>query len=239
MKPVLITQDFQGQNSANYSYTVEKLTKAALWKRQRIAVVIPAGQSIPALVYLNHMNLMFPLNNQMRWILAQGMEVAAAYQAAFEEIVNDQELCQWEYILTLEHDNTPPADGLLKLIGHMDQHPEFSAISGLYFSKGPEGVAQIWGDMNDPMPNLRPQPPDPKEGLKECRAIGMGFTLFRMNMFRDGRIPKPWFATVRDQYEAYTQDIFFWMNAVKYGYRCAVACDVRVGHYDEKANKIW
>jgi hypothetical protein len=29
-----------------------------------------------------------------------------------------------------------------------------------------------------------------------------------------------------------TQDLYFWGDAKKYGYRCAIDCDVMVGHYD-------
>ena len=31
-----------------------------------------------------------------------------------------------------------------------------------------------------------------------------------------------------------TQDLYFWGDARKYGYRCAIACDVKVGHYDHE-----
>ena len=29
-----------------------------------------------------------------------------------------------------------------------------------------------------------------------------------------------------------TQDLYFWGDARKYGYRCAIDCSVKVGHYD-------
>ena len=43
----------------------------------------------------------------------------------------------------------------------MEDHPEFAAIGGLYFTKGPGGCSQIWGDIKDPILNFRPQVPDP------------------------------------------------------------------------------
>jgi hypothetical protein len=36
-----------------------------------------------------------------------------------------------------------------------------------------------------------------------------------------------------------TQDLSFWGEARKLGYRCAIACDVLVGHYDVTENRCW
>jgi hypothetical protein len=106
----------------------------------------------------------------------------------------------------------------------------------LYFLKGPGGVAQIWGDPKDPVVNFRPQPPDPQGGLVECCGTGMGFNLWRMSMFRDKKLRRPWFKTLsgKEGRGIGTQDLYFWADARKHGYRCAVACDVKVGHYDLK-----
>jgi hypothetical protein len=116
----------------------------------------------------------------------------------------------------------------------MEMHPEMSCIGGLYWTKGPGGVPQIWGDVRDPVPNYRPQLPDPNGGLVECVGTGMGFNLWRLSMFKDERLRRPWFKTQADATGVGTQDLYFWSDARKYGYRCAVDCGVRVGHYDLK-----
>jgi hypothetical protein len=59
----------------------------------------------------------------------------------------------------------------------------------------------------------------------------MGFNVWRLDMFKDERLRKPWFVTQTDQGVA-TQDLFFWQNARQYGYRCAIDCSIKVGHYD-------
>jgi hypothetical protein len=177
MKPQLTVQDFTGAHNGDLNKTSARLIKGASWKRQRIIVIIPAGDSIPAKVALSHWNLAFPPNNGVVRILAQGMEVGEAYSTAIEQILQHPELRQWEYILTLEHDNCPPSDGVLKLLERMEERPEYSCIGGLYFTKGEGGVAQIWGDVKDPVTNYRPQLPDPKGGLVECYGTGMGFNL--------------------------------------------------------------
>lgn len=241
MKPQLVVQDFGGAHNKDLHATRARLIKGGSWKKQRIIVVLPAGDMIPAKVALSHWNLAFPPNNGVVRILAQGMEVGDAYSTAIEQILAHPELSQWEYVFSIEHDNMGPADGVIKLIEHMENHPDFSCIGGLYFTKGEGGCAQIWGDPKDPTPNFRPQLPDPNGGLVECCGTGMGFNLFRLSMFKDSRLRKPWFKTLngKNGEGIGTQDLTFWSDARKYGYRCAIACDVRVGHYDAAADFTW
>jgi len=122
----------------------------------------------------------------------------------------------------------------------MEEHPEYACIGGLYFTKGESGVAQIWGDAKDSL-NFRPQVPDPRGGLVECNGTGMGFNLWRMSMFKDEKLRRPWFKTLNgsDGTGVGTQDLYFWGDAKKHGYRCAVACDIPVGHYDLANDICW
>lgn len=226
-------QDFSGGNAADLGKTRARILKGASWKKQRIIVILPAADTIPAKICLALWNLGFPPNNGVVRILAQGMEVGEAYSSAIQGVLDHPELSQWEYVLCVEHDNAPPSDGVVRLVQRMDEHPEFSAIGGLYFTKGFEsGVAQIWGDPKDPIVNYRPQPPDPNGGLVECCGTGMGFTLYRLSMFKDKRLRKPWFKTISGEGGYATQDLYFWGDARKHGHRCAIDCSVKVGHYD-------
>lgn len=231
MKPELIIQDMGGSHAANMEGTRARLIKGASWKKQRIVAILPAGDSIPAKVALSHWNLAFAPNNGVVRILALGMEVGEAYSNAIEQVLAHPDLSQWEYILTLEHDNMPPGDGVLRLIEQMEAHPELACIGGLYFTKGYGGVPQIWGDARDTMTNYRPQLPDPNGGLIECCGTGMGFNLWRMKMFKDERLRRPWFKTQTHDGVA-TQDLYFWADARKHGYRCGIDCSIKVGHYD-------
>lgn len=239
MKPqLLLTSDFAGAHNNDLEKTRERLEQRGSWRKQRIVVLIPAGRSIPTVVALSHWNLIFPPNNSVARMLAQGLEVGEAYSAAIEQILEHSELSQWEYLLTAEHDNLPPRDGVLALLARMEAHPEFACIGGLYFTKGKDGVASIWGDPADPVPNFRPQLPRPGQ-LVECCGAGMGFSLFRLSMFRDARLRRPWFKTPAGKDGVGTQDLYFWSDARKYGYRSAVDCAVKVGHYDESDGQIW
>lgn len=237
MKPQLIVQDFGGAHNADGG-TRARLIRGGSWRKQRIIVILPAADLMPAKVALTHWNLYFPPNNGVVRMLALGMEVGDAYSSAIEQILSHPELSTWEYILTIEHDNTPPPDGVVQLIEKMETHPELSCIGGLYFTKGEGGVAQIWGDPKDPVTNFRPQLPDQNGGLVECCGTGMGFNLWRLSMFNDKRLRKPWFKTETRQGVA-TQDLHFWSDARKHGYRCAIDCSVRVGHYAHETDTNW
>jgi hypothetical protein len=233
--------DVGGAHNKDIDGSTARIIKGASWKKQRVVVILPAGESIPAKVALSHWNIGFPPNQGVTRILAQGMEVGEAYSAAIEQVLAHPDLSQWEYILTLEHDNMPPYDGVLKLIQRMEEHPEYACIGGLYWTKGEGGVPQIWGDPKDPVLNFRPQPPDPNGGMVECCGTGMGFNLWRMSMFKDEKLRKPWFKTLTgiEGQGMGTQDLYFWGDARKHGYRAAIDCSVKVGHYDSVNDITW
>lgn len=237
MKPEIVTLRSEGWHNDD-PMAVHRMEESQQWRRNRIIVLIPAAAVIPARVYLSHVGLIFPPNNHVHRMLCQGMEVGAAYSAGIEMALANPELREWEWVLTIEHDNAPPPDGLLKLIASMNKHPEFSAISGLYWTKGEGGVPQIWGDVKDPLLNFRPQVPRPGE-VQECYGLGMGFVLYRLSMFRDERLRRPWFKTEASAEGVGTQDLYFWTDARKYGYRCAVDNNVRVGHWDDARGFMW
>lgn len=242
----LVVTDLSGHHNANLPQTAARLHKGGSWKKQRTIVIVPSADMISAKVMMTFWNLAFPPNNGVVKILALGDEVGVAYSTAIEQVLSNEQLKEWEFILTLEHDNMPPADGVIKLIERMEANPEFACIGGLYFTKGEGGCAQIWGDVKDPILNFRPQPPDVNGGLVECVGTGMGFNLWKLSMFRDERIERPWFKTLngKDGQGIGTQDLVFWGKARKFGYRCAIDCSVKVGHYDLKgdfgpADHVW
>ena len=230
-RPELVIQDFGGEHNKDPVKTRARLVRGASWKKQRIVVIIPSSDMIAAKVALALWSLAFPPNNGVVRLLALGQEGGEAYSNSIAGVLAHPELSQWEYILTIEADNAPPGDGVIKLIEQMDAHLEYACIGGLYFTKGVGGVAQIWGDPKDPVLNFRPQLPDPNGGLVECCGTGMGFNMFRLSMFKDERLRKPWFVTQKKDGIS-TQDLYFWGDARKYGYRAAIDCSIKVGHFD-------
>jgi hypothetical protein len=227
-----------GVHNAQLSKSAARIVDHGHWKKQRTVTIIPAGGMMPTKAAIALRNLMFPPNQPMHLIAALGMEVGEAYSQTIEQVLAHPDLSKWEYLLTVEHDNIPPSDGVLALMARMEQHKEFSCIGGLYWTKGVGGVPQIWGDARDPIINFRPQAPIPGQ-LVECCGTGMGFNLWRMKMFHDKRLPRPLFRTVAGKEGIGTQDLTFWQEARKLGYRCAIDCAVTVGHYSVEDDITW
>jgi hypothetical protein len=226
-----------GHHNDNLEASASRMIQGGSWKRQRVVCVMPAGAKIPFKVAAALRGLITPPNQPFYFIGAEGMEVGDAYSRTMDSILANPQLAEFEYVLFVEHDNLPPNDGLLKLLKRMEEHPELAAISGLYWTKGEGGVPQIWGDPSDPVLNYRPQPPVPGQ-LVECCGTGQGFALMRMAMFRDPKFPRPFFQTKASAAGVGTQDLAFWSEARKLGYRCAVDCSVLVGHMDD-SGFVW
>lgn len=242
MAEIITTIDF-GRHNADLHAANARLNMEGTWKRQRIVHILPTGKKgVPNKVLASLMGMISPPNQAKVPLVIEEAEVGAAYEQAIRLILGNENLREFEYVLTTEHDNVIPPLGLLGLIKHLEARPEIGAVSALYWTKGETGVPQIWGDINDPTVNYRPQPPRPGE-LVECYGIGMGMSLYRMQMFRDleaKKVPSPWFETIADHRGTGTQDLAFCgMARREVGARFAVACDVLVGHLDVATGICW
>jgi hypothetical protein len=239
MKPEIIMGVDPGRHNQDMTATLNRLEMEGAYRDMSTILIIPCIGNVPVKVVSSWWNLYWPPNQRVLKMYPVGMEVGAAYSECIEQILAHPELSKYKYIMTLETDNIPQPDSAVKLLAQMEKHPEYSCIGGLYYTKGEGGVPQIWGDIKDPVLNFRPIPPVPGE-LVECCGTGMGFNIFRLDMFRDERLRKPWFKTTASQEEGcYTQDLWFYSDARKYGYRCAVDCSVLIGHYDSQNDITW
>src|SRR5258706_1159362 len=111
-----------GKHNIDLIKSSARIIEGGSWKKQRVIMLIPAGPTIPTKVYLSHCSLFFPPNQPAHRMAAIGMEVGEAYSNAISEIIAHPDLGQWEYLLTIEHDNIPPSDGIVKLIRRMEEH---------------------------------------------------------------------------------------------------------------------
>lgn len=239
MQPQIIIDDFE-ENIKNPIKLPEKLAKSDFYRDLSTICIIPTRGVISAKVLQNWWSLMVPMNQKFIRMFVSGMEVGAAYTHAIEQIIANPILRSWKYILTLEEDNMPPPDGLLKLYEGME---EFDVVGSLYWTKGEMGQPMIYGDPKLPEINFIPQVPIP-ETIQETNGLGMGFNLYKLDIFRDPRVPRPYFRTVQEfsPYvggRGYSQDLYFYENIKKLNYK--VACDtrVKVGHYDIENDIVW
>jgi hypothetical protein len=230
MKPEILSLDVGGFHNSNEN-SIKRLNLEGMYKDLSTIIITPGFGSMPTKCVASWMSLMTPPNGKIVRLWPMNYEVGEAFSQTIENCISHPELTNFKYVLTLEHDQSVPSDGLVKLLSRMEQHPEYSAIGGLYWTKGEGGQPQIWGDPTSPTPNYRPQIPRP--GLVECCGTGCGFTVWRMSMFKDERIQRPLFKTVCSAIEGVgTQDLQFWTKARQLGYRCCIDTDVKVGHYD-------
>jgi len=202
-----------------------------IYKDCSTVIITPTKDGMVSIkVVESWMNLRFPLNNKFLRIFVTGQEVGDAYSQTIEMILNHPELSKYKYILTVEADNLPPVDGLLKLYENMDK---YDVIGGLYWSKGGE-VPMVFGNTQEELnfiPYLETRDIQPAWG------VGMGFTLYKMDIFKDQRLKRPFFKTINTEEEVMTQDLYFFKNLASLGYKVAVDTRVKVGHFD--GQKVW
>lgn len=230
----------EGRHNTNLTQSRDRLIKGNTYRDASTICIVPTRGVIPVRVVESWMGLMAPMNQKFMRMFVSGHEVGQAYTMAIEQILSHPELSKWQYILTLEEDNMPPPDGLIKLCESIG---DFAAVGGLYWTKGEMGQPMIYGDPRSMPMNFMPQIPIP-ESLQPCNGLGMGFTLFRLKTFQDPRLRKPWFRTEQSFQHgvgarAYTQDLYFFEDLRKHGYK--VACDtrVKVGHLDVNTDIVW
>ena len=229
-KPTIVGYD-AGFHNKDMEASIQKMVEQGHYKDQSTVIIIPALNSVATKAASSWWNIMFPPNQKVVKLFAQNMEVGEAYSQTIDMVLSHPELKNYKYILTLEADNVVPPDVLTKLLATMEAHPEYACIGALYWCKGEGKAPQLWGDPTDPVLNFRPQIPRLGEVQEVC-GTGMGANLWRMDMFRDERLRKPWFKT-----QGGTQDLYFWHDARKY-YRCAVDTNILVGHVD-KDGFVW
>lgn len=238
-EPAIFISGDMGRHNADLAKYTDQLKTGRTYQDLSTVIVVPTRGMIPARAVECWMGLQIPMNQKCIRIFVQGMEVGDAYSKAIEIILNDPVLSTWKYVLTLEEDNLPPPDGLLRLYENIDK---YAAIGGLYWTKGEGGQPMIYGDPHGIL-NFVPQLPV-TDSIQECNGVGMGFTLFNMDLFRDERIEKPLFKTVQEfsqgiGVKSYTQDLWFFEKIRLAGYK--VACDtrVKVGHLDVETGIVW
>ena len=195
--------------------------------------------------------LVKPMNVPVVEMMPSGYEVGDAYNKAIEMALQSPGLKDFKYILTVEYDNIipfiPNTQGPMMMLFETMEKLNLDAVGGLYWTKGNPSMPLIYGD--------------PKQGRKEssgmfkvrmdwkpgeiveCNGMGMGWTLFKLDLFRDKRLKKPWFKTISEHRDTgpalYTQDLSFFEKFRELGYRCAVDTRVRLGHLDFRTGVIY
>lgn len=233
MSGKIYIENYEGRNNAPERY--EAWAKLGLYRNLNTVWVTPTRGTCSTRVAFSWQNVMSAPNSALAKMCVEGMEVGKAYNEAIVSILTNPALSQFKYILTVEEDNSPPPDGLLKLYESIEK---YDVVGGLYWIKGEGGAPMIWGDPKEPG-TFVPQPVL-KDTVQECNGVGMGFTLFRLDIFKNpGFEFGKWFETVGEKGSYQTQDLNFALKAHKLGYKFAVDTRVRVGHFDIQNGIFW
>ncbi len=246
IKPQIITGEQQGYHNADIKRAQERLSRGGSYKDLSTVILLPSRGQIPAKVVQNWFNLINPMNQKIMRFFMIGMEIGDAYNEAIQAILDNPELTNWKYILTIEDDNMPPPDGLIKLYESIEGGVDgikYDVVSGLYWTKGEGGQPMIYGDPKAIPLNFIPQIPL-IDTIQQANGLGMGFDLWRISMFKDKKIEKPWFKTCQEYTPGqgariYTQDLYFFEKAGRFGYKFACDTRVKVGHYDLQNDLVW
>lgn len=135
-EPKIYVPEF-GVHNRDLEESARRLDISKTYRDLSTVIICPTRGLIPSRVVQSWLGLMKPMNQKVIGpIFAVGMEVGEAYNNLVSLVLNNPELSKWKYILTIEEDNVPPADGLLKLYESMDK---YDVVQGLYWTKGEGG----------------------------------------------------------------------------------------------------
>jgi hypothetical protein len=236
-KSVAFAAQLPGYHNQNFASSVERIHRGHSYRNLSTIWVTVTRGVFKSKVVSNWMALMKPMNQPFVGpLFFENEEVGIAYQKAFELILDHPDLSKFKYVLTVEEDNLPPQDGLLKLYENID---DYDCVAGLYWTKGENGQPMIYGNPDEKPMNFVPQAPL-ADSVQRCNGLGMGFNLWKLASFKGKlkEMPKPWFRTVQEIGKGFTQDLFFFNEAAKFGFRCACDTRVKVGHLAEDG-MVW
>jgi hypothetical protein len=240
IEPQIITGQFSSRHNIDLKSSADRLIKTGSYKDLSTVCIIPnLSGVISARVVQNWLTLAVQMNQKFMRIMSIGLDANNAYNSAIEQVLENPILSLYKYILTIEENIVPPFDGLVKLYENIEK---YDVVGGLVWDTGITGKPMIYGDPREMPQTFLPQQPL-TDCIQECNGLGCGFTLFKMDIFKDPKVPKPWFRAVR-QYEPGKSenagpDLYFFENIKKLGYK--VACDtrVKVGNYDPHEDIVW
>lgn len=200
----------------------------------------------------SYKRLIKPMNVPILEMMVNGYEVGDAYTKAIEAILENPAINKFKYVLTIEDDNIipfiPNSQGPLMML-YEDMEKGYDVAGGLYWTKGVPSMPLLYGDPKEKrdasagMFKVRYDWTKKPAGPIECNGMGMGFTLFKLDIFKDERVERPWFQTINDITEKgvrnYTQDLNFFEKIRALDYKVCVDTRVKLGHLDIRTGVIY
>ncbi|OGM05628.1 hypothetical protein A2125_00440 [Candidatus Woesebacteria bacterium GWB1_43_5] len=230
----------QGRHNIDLGLSRERLKTAKSSEDLSTICIIPNSGAIPTKAAQYWLTLASPMNQKFLHLMINGREKNIVYNSTIAQILSDPISSPCKYILTMEENIVPPVDGLLKLFENIGK---YDVVGGLIWQTGIENVhPMVYGQPEAIPANFLPIPIE-KDQVIPCRGLSTGFTLFKADIFRDPRVPAPWFRTnvfaEAGSKKSRIPDMCFFENIMRFGYK--VACDtrVRVGNIDAENSIVW
>jgi hypothetical protein len=239
MEPRILGENTVGLHNADLEKSIERVDKSKMYEDLSTIIICPTRGLFPTRVVQSWMKMLKPMNQLVAGpIFAEAMKVDDAYNSLIQYILDNPYLSKFKYILTIEEDNLPPPEGLLKLYESIG---EYDVVGGLYWHKSKNGFPMLFGNPDKGPLDSAPQTPKVGE-VQRVNALGMGFNLFKLDMFR--KISSPWFKTVQcdnaeEGQSTMTQDFYFYRIAAEHGFKFACDNRILVGHFDSKTDTIY
>lgn len=238
------------------------------WEDNSVVMLLPTRGMVRIEVWRAHDRLLWPMNQKRVKFDAVGMEVGDAYEHLMDTTLAHPMCNQWPWVLTYEEDNVPEPAAFFKLltairhcpdckvpIGNArecpDGHRAYDGLGALYWTKNKPPSPMAFGhpskhrdfSVQNVLPYLEAE--DELDQIIEVNAIAMGFSLYRMDLFRN--VSKPWFKTADPELDfagenrgAIGQDLWLAIKAkAEYGSRFGVHCGVRCGHIDPRTGETY
>jgi len=228
-----------GRHNSDLNLSVQRLLNSRSSVDLSTVCIIPNNGLVPAKVAENWLCQTSQMNQKFLRLMANGMEKYDAYNSIIEQILTTPGLNEFKYVLTLEENTIFPLDGLIRLFESIEK---YDVVGGLSWTPGVEGRPMIYGDPHGMLQTFTHVAPL-AETVQPCLAVGTGFALFKLALFKDDRVPRPWFRhPLRHETgkpAGNKPDMSFFQNLHMLGYK--VACDtrVKVGTYDPVNDLVW
>lgn len=185
-----------------------------------------------------------PMNHPVYDVVLSGHEVGEAYDLAVDAILQHDVLSKCKFILFLEDDIVIPSMPGTRgpLFALFDRIADgYDVANGLYYLKTDVSFPLIFGDPQQGTDNFECITAGWEPGdVVECNGAGMGFSLWRMDIFRDKRFERPFFKTLQEiGVGAMTQDLYAYRKIRALGYRVCVDTSVRCGHFNSADGEVY
>jgi hypothetical protein len=167
--------------------------------RMNLAYGIPfSGRNLPPKLVRAFSKVQPPINTNTMEIEITGKPIDVARNRIVELALEHK--AKWLFFW--DEDVLLPPDAVRKLVFEMEQRPSAGIIGGIYVSKTLPPEPLVFNDIGDGSYW------DWQVGqVFPIYALGMGCAIIRMEIFKD--LEAPWFRTIDEVGERWTEDIYF------------------------------